>query len=109
MKIFKWLTKLTHKTTHDINSQSDDTFDICNYLTRDVLTILSQWKHECKYDHTVQFKLNPAKNSITIFTSCPGYLIGYHGEKVLKYTTILKERVHYINKVDFVETEFISV
>ena len=59
-------------------------------MTREIHNIIKEWKHEAGVcgiiltNHTY-----PGSPYLTIFTSNPGLMIGYHGELKDKYTVAL--------------------
>ena len=66
--------------------------------------ILMEWKAETGVTHLMLYRV---KNGVlTIFTDRPGPLIGFHGERITRYTEKLKAvRYPKISEVRLEETD----
>lgn len=73
-----------------------------------IVKIIKQWKEECGVHSPIQFKFSLLNDTLTIYTSQPGYLIGAEGHTYIKYKDMLKKEFYFDEnfKIDFVETDF---
>ena len=75
-------------------------------MTREIHNIIKEWKHEAGVcgiiltNHTY-----PGSPYLTIFTSNPGLMIGYHGELKDKYIKKLRTVMNGLIDVHFVVTD----
>lgn len=76
-------------------------------MERKILKVLKEWKKEAGVKYPCLFKYIGSENKIIIYTSRPGFFIGYHGELVDKYkkkiNDILRMKKEEIT-INFVET-----
>lgn len=76
-------------------------------MEREILKVLKEWKEEAGVKYPCLFKYLSRKNKIVIYTSRPGFFIGYHGKLVDKYKVKIKELLWMKKEeitIDFVET-----
>ena len=62
------------------------------YFIDDIWETMAQWKREAHVDTPIMWKFDRERNKMCVYTTRPGYLIGYHGGLVEKYRALLKER-----------------
>lgn len=75
-------------------------------MDKEILWILKKWKKESKYKGPIMFKIDRDRNTLVIFVSRPGILIGYHGEYSFKYIEKIKEKIPRINDVELKEVSY---
>ena len=75
-------------------------------MTREIHDIIKEWKHEAGVRGIILTN-NTYSGSpyLTIFTSNPGLMIGYHGELKDKYIKKLRTVMNGLIEVHFVETD----
>ena len=59
-------------------------------MIRKFNNILSKWKCDASLNESILYDVDWDKGFITIYTTKPGYLIGYQGELVYRYMDIMK-------------------
>ena len=75
-------------------------------MTREIHNIIKEWKHEAGVRGIILIN-NTYSGSpyLTIFTSNPGLMIGYHGELKDKYIKKLRTVMNGLIDVHFVVTD----
>lgn len=63
---------------------------------------MSKWKTEAHVDKSIMWKFNRDRTKMYVYTTKPGYMIGYHGSLIEKYRNLLKENGFEI-EIEFVE------
>lgn len=78
----------------------------CGYYYHDILSdIIKEWRIEAKVETPVLYKYKSYDGGIlTICTSRPGYMIGYHGQLIEKYKEKLNQ-IKTVNEINFIEVE----
>ena len=66
-------------------------------------SILSRWKCDAHLNEGILYDVNWGEGFITIYTTKPGYLIGYRGELVYKYMDIMKSEWSNFKEFKFKE------
>lgn len=60
------------------------------YYVDDICKLLSQWATEAGVKEPLLIRYDRERKKLIIYTTKPGYLIGYHGEIINKYSELLK-------------------
>ena len=75
-------------------------------MTREIHNIIKEWKHEAGVRGIILTgHTSPSSPYLTIFTSNPGLMIGYHGELKDKYIKKLRTEMNGLIDVHFVVTD----
>ena len=74
------------------------------YFIDEFWKIMSKWKTESRVDKSIMWKFNRDRTKMYVYTTKPGYMIGYHGSLIEKYRNLLKENGFEI-EIEFVECE----
>ena len=75
-------------------------------MMKNIEKIIKEWKTEAKVKGIIMVSaFSNFKNTITICTDSPGPMIGWHGQLYDKYFNKLREVNHYLEKIEFVETD----
>ena len=75
-------------------------------MTREIHNIIKEWKHEAGVQGIILTGYtSPNSPFLTIFTSNPGLMIGYHGELKDKYIKKLRTVMNGLIEVHFVITD----
>ena len=72
-------------------------------MDKRIARILNAWKIESGLNEVIRFKYDCRSNTLTIYASRIGFLIGRAGVVYNKYREILKEEIHGFDKINFVE------
>ena len=85
--------EIAHGTLPDCDGKcSAGKFGHCSYYYVDPLcTLIKEWKREACVEDPVLIKKNSKDHMIMIYTTKPGYFIGYQGELYKKYNDKFKE------------------
>ena len=67
--------------------------------------IIKEWREKAKVNIPVLYKYDSFKRILTICTSRPGYMIGYHGVLIDEYKQKLIDAGMRINNIEFIECE----
>ena len=80
----------------------------CGYYYHDYFSdIIKEWRIEAKVETPVLYKYDSGKDILTICTSRPGYMIGYHGKIIEKYREKLNKAyaTRQVKEIKFIEVE----
>ena len=68
----------------------------CQYYAVDeICSILGQWKKEAHVEEPLIIKYDYKRRKMIIYTTKPGYLVGFHGNTINKYSELLKEKLRF--------------
>ena len=92
-----------YEPIHGSFPECDGKCEECGYYFIDELwKIMSKWKTEAHVGKPIMWKRD--KTKMYVYTTKPGYMIGYHGSLIEKYRNLLKENGFEI-EIEFVECE----
>ena len=75
-------------------------------MRRNLTKIIKEWKDEAGVKGIIQINAFPTeKETLTICTDLPGYMIGKYGCLVDKYREKIQKEYPNIKKIEFVETD----
>ena len=80
----------------------------CGYHYHDSFgDIIKEWRIEAKVETPVLYKYDSRKQILTLCTSRPGYMIGYHGQLIEKYREKLNKTyvTRQVKEIKFIEVE----
>ena len=80
----------------------------CGYYYHDSFgDIIKEWRIEANVKTPILYKYDSSKQILTLCTSRPGYMIGYHGQLIYKYREKLNKlyATRPIKGIDFIEVE----
>lgn len=87
------MNRCFYKSVHGSFPKCDEKCSTCSYFYIDPLyTTIEEWKREAGVTNPVLWKFDRNRNKLCLYTTRPGYFIGYHGVLIEKYTNILKEK-----------------
>lgn len=79
------------------------------YFVDTVLQIISDWKKEAGVESPVLYKFDHKGNKLILYTTRPGFMIGYHGRLYNKYLKLLQEdsigTIYAAKGIEFVECD----
>ena len=67
--------------------------DCSYYYIDEVREIMKQWKQEAKVDTPILTEYDYKRQKFVIYTTKPGYLIGFHGKTYYKYRDLLNDKL----------------
>ena len=66
----------------------------CPYYFVDPITkIINDWRKEAGVKDPIMIKKDHQNKKLYIYTTKPGYLIGYHGQMINKYRSLLSKKL----------------
>lgn len=66
--------------------------------------VMKKWLKEAKLNEDIHYNINYSENTITIYTTRPGWLIGMRGCLIEKYNSIMQKKWDSFAGFKFVET-----
>ena len=87
------MNRCIYESLHEAFPKCGEKCSTCEYYYIDHLyTTIEEWKHEAGVESPVLWMFDENRNKLCLYTTRPGYLIGYHGSLIEKYTNILREK-----------------
>ena len=81
----------------------------CPYFYYDkVYHIMRDWQNDAKVTTPILWKWDAKRNKVCLYTTHPGYFIGFHGERYKRFVKLLSEadpEKFKENGVDIIECE----
>lgn len=63
------------------------------YFVNEICAIVKQWKKEAHVEEPLLIKYDYNRKKMIIYTTRPGWLVGFHGNIIDKYSKLLNEKL----------------